>query len=71
MQSEAASYYLLEYQYVPDIVEKRAPYRAAHLAGAQAKVGVQELRRFGSAWGVLAALSCAAFCYAACRMERP
>jgi len=28
-------YYLLNYTYVPDIVEKRGPYREAHLAGAK------------------------------------
>lgn len=26
---------LLSYQYVPDILEKRGPYREAHLAGAR------------------------------------
>ncbi len=29
-------YYLLFYEYVEDILERRAPYRSAHLAGAQA-----------------------------------
>src|SRR5690242_2434537 len=28
-------YYLLNYTYVPDILEKRGPYREAHLAGAK------------------------------------
>jgi uncharacterized protein YciI len=28
-------YYLLNYTYVPDIVEKRGPFREAHLAGAK------------------------------------
>jgi hypothetical protein len=35
----APTYKLLEYKYVPDILEKRGPYRADHLAGAQKKVG--------------------------------
>lgn len=36
MASAAASnsYHVLQYQYVPDILEKRGPYREAHLAGA-------------------------------------
>lgn len=29
---------LLRYEYVPDIVERRGPYRDAHLAGAQRKL---------------------------------
>jgi hypothetical protein len=28
-------YWLLNYTYVPDILEKRGPYREAHLAGAK------------------------------------
>ncbi|KAG2450581.1 hypothetical protein HYH02_005082 [Chlamydomonas schloesseri] len=37
----APKYYLLEYKYVPDILEKRTPYRAAHIEGAkkQAEAG--------------------------------
>lgn len=38
MATAAASgskYWLLSYQYVPDILEKRGPYREAHLAGAR------------------------------------
>jgi len=31
-------HYLLLYDYVPDILEKRGPHRAAHLAAAQAAV---------------------------------
>lgn len=30
-------FHLLEYKYVPDILEKRGPYRADHIAGAKAK----------------------------------
>ncbi|KAL4538404.1 hypothetical protein Ndes2526B_g03292 [Nannochloris sp. 'desiccata'] len=29
------SYYVLKYNYVPDILQKRGPYRAAHLDGAK------------------------------------
>ncbi|GIL44675.1 hypothetical protein Vafri_2160 [Volvox africanus] len=34
-------YFLLEYKYVPDILEKRTPFRAAHIDGAkkQAEAG--------------------------------
>ncbi|KAG2440870.1 hypothetical protein HXX76_003724 [Chlamydomonas incerta] len=37
----APKYFLLEYKYVPDILEKRTPYRAAHIEGAkkQAEAG--------------------------------
>ena len=41
LQASAApsnTFSLLEYKYVPDILEKRGPYRAAHIAGAQKKV---------------------------------
>lgn len=38
----APTYKLLEYKYVPDILEKRGPYRADHLAGAQKKVGASK-----------------------------
>lgn len=31
---------ILQYQYVPDILEKRAPFRAEHIAGA--KAGAEE-----------------------------
>jgi uncharacterized protein YciI len=41
-QSSAAAsepkHLLLNYSYVPDILEKRGPYREAHLAGAQKKL---------------------------------
>lgn len=42
LQASAAasnSYHVLQYQYVPDILEKRGPYREAHLAGANKMVG--------------------------------
>lgn len=35
----ANSYTLLQYSYVPDILEKRGPYREQHLAGANNMVG--------------------------------
>lgn len=41
LQASAApppKFMILEYKYVPDILEKRTPHRAAHLAAAQAKV---------------------------------
>lgn len=34
---------LLNYTYVPDILEKRGPYREAHLAGAQKKLEAGKL----------------------------
>ena len=47
LQASAAAappaYLLLKYDYVPDILEKRGPYRAAHLEGANKQVG-------GGAW---------------------
>ena len=36
-------HYLLLYDYVPDIAERRGPYRAAHLAYARAAVDRGEL----------------------------
>lgn len=33
-----ARYHILTYQYVPDIVEKRGPYREAHIAAAKSKL---------------------------------
>jgi hypothetical protein len=36
MSSQAApSYHILQYQYVPDILEKRGPYREGHLGAAR------------------------------------
>ena len=34
-QAAQPSYHVLRYTYVPDILEKRDPYRAAHLQGAK------------------------------------
>lgn len=34
----ASSYFVLRYDYVSDILEKRGPYREAHLRGAQDKL---------------------------------
>ena len=34
---------LLKYQYVPDILERRGPYRAAHLEGANQKAAEKKL----------------------------
>lgn len=36
-------YLLLNYSYVPDILEKRGPFREAHLAGAQKKLDAGKL----------------------------
>jgi hypothetical protein len=39
LQASAAasnSYHILQYKYVPDILDKRGPYREQHLAGASA-----------------------------------
>lgn len=44
----APSYHVLQYSYVPDILEKRGPYREAHLAGAAKMV-----RALGAACGLL------------------
>lgn len=33
-----AKYHLLQYSYVSDILERRGPFRAAHLEGAKKKV---------------------------------
>lgn len=35
----APKYHILEYKYVSDILEKRTPYRAAHIDGAKKQVG--------------------------------
>uniref|UniRef100_A0A7S0WYM2 YCII-related domain-containing protein n=1 Tax=Chlamydomonas leiostraca TaxID=1034604 RepID=A0A7S0WYM2_9CHLO len=35
--AQAPTYHILSYSYVKDILEKRGPYREAHLAAAQAK----------------------------------
>ena len=36
--SAAPSYHVLQYKYVPDILEKRGPFREQHLAAAGQKV---------------------------------
>ena len=36
--SAAPSYHVLQYKYVPDILEKRGPHREAHLGAARQKV---------------------------------
>ena len=33
--ADAPTYHVLQYKYVPDILEKRDPYRAEHLQGAK------------------------------------
>ncbi|WIA13937.1 hypothetical protein OEZ85_002507 [Tetradesmus obliquus] len=42
-------YYILNYKYVPDIVERRGPYREAHLAGANKKLEAGQLVMAGAA----------------------
>ena len=41
-------YYILLYEYVEDILARRAPYRSAHLAGAQAAYARGELVMAGA-----------------------
>jgi uncharacterized protein YciI len=41
-------YYLLFYEYVEDILERRAPFRSAHLAAAQAAYDRGELVMAGA-----------------------
>ena len=36
--SAAPSYHVLQYKYIPEIVEKRGPFREKHLAAAGQKV---------------------------------
>jgi hypothetical protein len=36
--SSEPDYHVLQYTYVPDILEKRGPYRAEHLEGAKKMV---------------------------------
>lgn len=48
-------YAILTYRYVPDILEKRGPYREGHLAGAKAKVCSLKPRRRCSMAGDAAA----------------
>lgn len=35
VNTAASEYYVLQYSYVPDILEKRGPHREAHLAAAR------------------------------------
>ncbi|KAL4423016.1 hypothetical protein ABPG77_005496 [Micractinium sp. CCAP 211/92] len=44
----ANSYTLLQYSYVPDILEKRGPYREQHLAGANKMAEQQKLVMAGA-----------------------
>eukprot|EP00877_Chromochloris_zofingiensis_P006344 jgi/Chrzof1/1963/Cz10g28040.t1 len=44
-----ARYHILTYQYVPDIVEKRGPYREAHIAAAKSKLDAGILVMAGAA----------------------
>lgn len=53
MASQAApagpKYYILNYKYVADIVEKRGPYREAHLSAARQKLDAGKLVMAGAA----------------------
>ncbi|KAK3256497.1 hypothetical protein CYMTET_34371 [Cymbomonas tetramitiformis] len=40
-------HYLLTYEYVPDILEKRGPHRPGHLAAAQAQIEAGNLLKGG------------------------
>eukprot|EP00882_Tetradesmus_deserticola_P010557 GHRQ01011152.1.p1 GENE.GHRQ01011152.1~~GHRQ01011152.1.p1 ORF type:complete len:140 (+),score=44.32 GHRQ01011152.1:116-535(+) len=42
-------YFILNYTYVPDILEKRGPYREAHLAGANKQLKAGQLVMAGAA----------------------
>ncbi|PSC70823.1 YCII-related [Micractinium conductrix] len=44
----ANSYMLLQYKYVPDILEKRGPFREQHLAGANKMAEQQKLMVAGA-----------------------
>lgn len=44
----APKYWLLSYQYVPDILEKRGPYREQHLAGAKSHLDAGRLVAAGA-----------------------
>ena len=41
-------FFVLTYEYVPDVLEKRAPYRAEHLAFAREFLGAGKLRLAGA-----------------------
>ena len=38
MASQSSKFYLLHYQYTPDIMEKRGPHRDAHIGAARQQV---------------------------------
>ena len=38
MASQSSQYHVLNYKYVPDILEKRGPHRDAHLGAARKQV---------------------------------
>ncbi|KAG0559311.1 hypothetical protein M758_10G094300 [Ceratodon purpureus] len=50
LQADSRHYFALTYDYVPDILEKRGPYRAEHIALAQAQESEGKLL-LGGAWG--------------------
>ena len=54
--SAAPSYHVLQYRYVPDILEKRGPFREAHLGAARQKVAphapCQDMT-IDSGWGLV------------------
>jgi hypothetical protein len=52
-----AKYHLLEYSYVPDILEKRGPYRADHLAAANKQARAVAVDR-GASGGSTDACGC-------------
>jgi hypothetical protein len=41
-------YHLLQYSYVPDILEKRGPHRAAHIEGAKQALAAGKLYMAGA-----------------------
>lgn len=43
MSSSGQSYFILRYEYVPDVVEKRAPFREDHLGLARAALARGEI----------------------------
>ena len=38
MASQSSQYHVLNYKYVPDVLEKRGPHRDAHLGAARKQV---------------------------------
>lgn len=43
MASNSSNFYLLHYQYTPDIMEKRGPHRDAHIGAARQQVLLRPL----------------------------